>query len=150
MFQNLEDFITRLSAKNILNKRTIENLIKAGALDTLGGTRKQFMSIYVQIVDHVTQEKKNSMVGQMTLFDLVSEDQKEEFQIRMPDVGEYSKETLLAFEKEVLGIYVSGHRLRRMRRSGRNPFLRQRRIFSWMKRPVTQKCMMERKKLLVE
>ena len=80
LFQNLEDFITRLSAKNILNKRTIENLIKAGALDTLGGTRKQFMSIYVQIVDHVTQEKKNSMVGQMTLFDLVSEDQKEEFQ----------------------------------------------------------------------
>ena len=111
LFKNLEDFITRLSAKNILNKRTIENLIKAGALDTLGGTRKQFMSIYVQIVDHVTQEKKNSMVGQMTLFDLVSEDQKEEFQIRMPDVGEYSKETLLAFEKEVLGIYVSGHPL---------------------------------------
>ena len=111
LFQNLEDFITRLSAKKILNKRTIENLIKAGALDTLGGTRKQFMSIYVQIVDHVTQEKKNSMVGQMTLFDLVSEDQKEEFQIRMPDVGEYSKETLLAFEKEVLGIYVSGHPL---------------------------------------
>ena len=111
LFQNLEDFITRLSAKNILNKRTIENLIKAGALDTLGGTRKQFMSIYVQIVDHVTQEKKNSMVGQMTLFDLVSEDQKEEFQIRMPDVGEYSKETLLAFEKEVLGIYVSGYPL---------------------------------------
>ena len=111
LFQNLEDFITRLSAKNVLNKRTIENLIKAGALDTLGGTRKQFMSIYVQIVDHVTQEKKNSMVGQMTLFDLVSEDQKEEFQIRMPDVGEYSKETLLAFEKEVLGIYVSGHPL---------------------------------------
>ena len=111
LFQNLEDFITRLSAKNILNKRTIENLIKAGALDTLGGTRKQFMSIYVQIVDHVTQEKKNSMVGQMTLFDLVSEDQKEDFQIRMPDVGEYSKETLLAFEKEVLGIYVSGHPL---------------------------------------
>ena len=111
LFQNLEDFITRLSAKNILNKRIIENLIKAGALDTLGGTRKQFMSIYVQIVDHVTQEKKNSMVGQMTLFDLVSEDQKEEFQIRMPDVGEYSKETLLAFEKEVLGIYVSGHPL---------------------------------------
>ena len=111
LFQNLEDFITRLSAKNVLNKRTIENLIKAGALDTLGGTRKQFMSIYVQIVDHVTQEKKDSMVGQMTLFDLVSEDQKEEFQIRMPDVGEYSKETLLAFEKEVLGIYVSGHPL---------------------------------------
>lgn len=110
-FKNLEDFITRLSSRDILNKRAIENLIKSGALDTLGGTRKQFMSIYIQIADHVNQEKKYSMAGQMTLFDMVSEDQKEEFQIRLPDVGEYSRENLLAFEKEVLGIYISGHPL---------------------------------------
>lgn len=110
-FKNLEDFITRLSAKDALNKRTIENLIKSGALDVLGGTRKQFMSIYVQIVDHVAQEKKYSMAGQMTLFDMAGEDQKEEFQIKLPDVGEYSRENLLAFEKEVLGIYISGHPL---------------------------------------
>ncbi len=110
-FKNLEDFITRLSGREILNKRTIENLIKSGALDTLGGTRKQFMSIYIQIVDHVNQEKKYSMAGQMTLFDMVSEEHKEEFQIRLPDVGEYSRENLLAFEKEVLGIYISGHPL---------------------------------------
>ena len=106
-----EDFITLMSSKDVLNKRTIENLIKAGALDTLGGTRKQFMSIYIQIVEHVNQEKKYSMSGQMSLFDLVGEDQKSEFQIRMPDVGEYTKENLLAFEKEVLGIYISGHPL---------------------------------------
>ena len=68
-FKTLEDFITRMSAREVLNKRAIENLIKAGALDTLGGTRKQFMSIYVQIVDHVNQEKKYSMSGQMSLFD---------------------------------------------------------------------------------
>ena len=110
-YRNLEDFITRLSAKDVLNKRAIENFIKAGALDTLGGTRKQFMSIYVQIVDHVNQEKKYSMAGQMSLFDMASDDQKEEFLIRLPDVGEYSKENLLAFEKEVLGIYISGHPL---------------------------------------
>lgn len=111
LFKNLEDFITRMSSRETLNKRAIENLIKSGALDTLGGTRKQFMSIYIQIVDHVNQEKKYSMAGQMTLFDMVGEDQKEEFQIRLPDVGEYSRENLLAFEKEVLGIYVSGHPL---------------------------------------
>ncbi len=110
-FKNLEDFITRMSAKDVLNKRAIENLIKAGALDALGGTRKQFMSIYVQIVEHVAQEKKYSMSGQMSLFDLVSDEQKSEFQIRMPDVGEYTKENLLAFEKEVLGVYISGHPL---------------------------------------
>ena len=110
-YRSLEDFITRLSSRDVLNKRAIENFIKAGALDTLGGTRKQFMSIYIQIVDHVNQEKKYSMAGQLSLFDMASEDQKAEFQIRLPDVGEYSKENLLAFEKEVLGIYISGHPL---------------------------------------
>ena len=110
-FRNLEDFITRISSRELMNKRLVENLIKAGALDVLGGTRKQFMSIYIQIVDHMQQEKKNSMVGQMSLFDMVSEEQKEEFQIRMPDVGEYTKENLLGFEKEVLGVYVCGHPL---------------------------------------
>lgn len=110
-FKNLEDFITRLSARETLNKRIIESFIKAGALDGLGGTRKQFMNIYVQITDHVNQEKKHAMTGQMTLFDMVSEEQKGEFEIKMPDVGEYSKEDMLAFEKEVLGIYVSGHPL---------------------------------------
>ncbi len=111
LFKNLEDFISRISARGTLNKRVIENLIKAGALDSLDGTRKQFMTIYVQIIDHVNQEKKYSMTGQMSLFDMVDDEQKKEFQIRMPDIGEYSKETLLAFEKEVLGIYVSGHPL---------------------------------------
>lgn len=110
-FQNLEDFISRMSVKENLNKRAIENLIKSGALDCLGGTRKQFMSIYVQIVDHVNQEKKYAMTGQMTLFDLVGEEEKSQFEIQLPDVGEYAKENLLAFEKEVLGVYLSGHPL---------------------------------------
>lgn len=110
-FKNLEDFISRMSVKDGLNKRTIEHLIKSGALDCLGGTRKQFMSIYVQIVDHVNQEKKYAMTGQMTLFDMVGEEEKEQFEIKLPDVGEYSKENLLAFEKEVLGVYLSGHPL---------------------------------------
>ena len=107
-FKHLKDFIERLTGKEV-NKRTIESFIKAGALDCLGGTRKQFMMIYIKIVDQVAQEKKYSMTGQMTLFDMVSEDQKSEFDIPLPNVGEYEKETMLAFEKEVLGIYVSGH-----------------------------------------
>ena len=110
-FKNLEDFISRMSVKDGLNKRAIEHLIKSGALDCLGSTRKQFMSIYVQIVDHVNQEKKYAMTGQMTLFDMVGEEEKEQFEIKLPDVGEYSKENLLAFEKEVLGVYLSGHPL---------------------------------------
>ena len=108
VFKNLKDFIERLSGKEV-NKRTIESFIKAGALDSLGGTRKQFMVIYVKILDQVNQEKKYSLTGQMSLFDMVSDEQKQEFDIPLPDVGEYEKETLLAFEKEVLGIYISGH-----------------------------------------
>ena len=107
-FKNLKDFIERLSGKEV-NKRTIESFIKAGALDCLNGTRKQFMMIYVKIMDQVNQERKYSMTGQMSLFDMVSEEQKSEFDIPLPNVGEYEKETMLAFEKEVLGIYVSGH-----------------------------------------
>ena len=109
-FTNLKDFITRMADKD-LNKRAIENFIKAGALDSLGGTRKQFMSVYVQIVDHITKDKKNNLAGQLTLFDIASEEDKDEYDIRMPEVGEYSKEMLLGFEKEVLGIYISGHPL---------------------------------------
>ena len=110
-FKNLEDFITRMSVKEVMNKRIIENFIKSGALDCLGGTRKQFMAIYLQIVEHVNQEKKYAMTGQMTLFDLVDDEQKSEFEIKLPNVGEYAKENKLAFEKEVLGIYISGHPL---------------------------------------
>ena len=89
-FKNLEDFISRMSTREALNKRAIENFIKAGALDCLGGTRKQFMSIYIQIVDHVNQEKKYSMTGQMSLFDLVSEEEKSDFQIQLPKVDRKS------------------------------------------------------------
>lgn len=111
VYTNLEDFITRNVDGELKNKRVIENLIKAGAFDALGGTRKQFMSIYIQILDRINNDKKNNMAGQMSLFDIVSDEQKEEFDIKLPDVGEYSKEMKLAFEKEVLGIYVSGHPL---------------------------------------
>lgn len=109
-FSNLNDFITRMSARD-LNKRAVENFIKAGALDSLGGTRKQFMSVYVQLMDSVQKDKKNNMAGQLSLFDIVNEEEKENFDVKMPDVGEYSKEMLLGFEKEVLGIYISGHPL---------------------------------------
>ncbi len=107
-FRNLKDFIERTSGKDI-NKRIIENFIKSGTFDSLGGTRKQYMVIYVQIMDQVNQERKYSMTGQLSLFDMVGEDQEAEFDVPLPDVGEYDKEIRLAFEKEVLGFYLSGH-----------------------------------------
>ncbi len=109
-YTNLENFITRLADKEV-NKRAIEHFIKAGAMDSLGGTRKQYMSVYVRILESIQHDKKNNMAGQISFFDIVDEEQKEDFEIKLPDVGEYSKEMKLAFEKEVLGIYVSGHPL---------------------------------------
>ena len=107
-FQSLKDFVERLSGKEV-NMRTIEGFIKAGAMDSLPGTRKQLMIVYSSIVDRVNQERKSSLTGQMSLFELVSEEEKQDFDIPLPNVGEYEKEELLAMEKEVLGIYISGH-----------------------------------------
>ena len=109
-YRSLNDFVERLTGKEI-NRRTVESFIKAGALDSLGGTRKQLMQVYTGVMEHVAQEKKNSITGQMSLFDLMREEDKKEYEIQMPDVGEFDKEQLLAFEKEVLGIYISGHPL---------------------------------------
>ncbi|MDE6891159.1 MAG: DNA polymerase III subunit alpha, partial [Lachnospiraceae bacterium] len=109
-YTNLKDFITRMADKEV-NKKAIENFIKAGAFDSLPGTRKQFMSAYVQIMDSIVHDKKNNMAGQMSLFDIVDEEEKDAYDVKLPDVGEYSKEMMLSFEKEVLGIYVSGHPL---------------------------------------
>lgn len=110
-FHDLNDFLTRMqSEEKDINKRAVENFIKAGAFDSFGGTRKQFMCVYAQIMDQL-HSNKNAMAGQMTLFDLAPEENKDQFNIQLPDVGEYPKDMLLEFEKEVLGIYVSGHPL---------------------------------------
>ena len=109
-FTTLKDFITRLSGREV-NKRTIENFIKAGALDGLEGNRRQKMMIYGSLLDALNQEKKTTMAGQMTLFDIAPEEDKAEYEIKLPNVEEYDKEVLLGFEKEVLGIYISGHPL---------------------------------------
>lgn len=109
-YRSLKDFCMRLSGKSI-NKRTMESFIKAGALDSLPGTRKQKMSIYISILDGVNQEKKHTMNGQMSLFDFAAPEEQKELEVTMPAVGEYDKEMILAFEKEVLGVYISGHPL---------------------------------------
>ncbi len=109
-YTSLRDFCQRLSGREV-NKRTMENFIKAGAFDSLGGNRRQFMMVYSQIMDRVSQDKKNSLTGQMSLFDLLSEDTREAFEVPLPQVEEYDKEDLLALEKEVIGVYISGHPL---------------------------------------
>ncbi len=114
LFTSMKDFVTRMNGREI-NKRVLENFIKAGAFDCLEGNRRQKMLVYPLILDHAVQEKKNTMAGQISLFDLVGEEDKKAYEIQMPDVKEYDQETLLNFEKEVLGIYISGHPLEKFR-----------------------------------
>ncbi len=109
-FTTIKDFIERMNGTEV-NKRTIENFIKAGAFDGFGANRRQLMMVYNSIVDSVNQNKKNSMAGQMSLFDIADDDVKEDFEIKLPNVSEYRKSELLAFEKEVVGVYISGHPL---------------------------------------
>ena len=109
-FRSLEDFIDRMSGREV-NKRTLESFIKSGAMDGLPGTRKQKCMVCGSMVDQKNKEKKNTMEGQMSLFDFAAEEDKKSFQITFPNVGEYSREEYLAYEKEMLGVYVSGHPL---------------------------------------
>jgi DNA polymerase-3 subunit alpha len=109
-YRTLQDFIERTVDRDV-NKRAVENLIKAGACDSLDGTRRQMMYVYTTLIDQTAQKKKSTMSGQMSLFDLVSEEEKKEYQVKYPPVGEFDKETFLSYEKEVLGIYLSGHPL---------------------------------------
>ena len=110
-FRTLQDFIERMASRGTVNKRVIESFIKAGVFDSLGNKRRQCLLIYNKLMDSANSERKNSIAGQMTLFDIAGTEEKEEFKIQMPDVEEFHKENLLALEKEVLGVYISGHPL---------------------------------------
>lgn len=108
-FISMQDFVTRMS--HALNRRAIENFVKAGAFDTFGHTRKSMMIVSESMLDSAIKHNKDSMTGQMSLFDFAAEEDKKAFEIRIPDVAEYTKEELLGYEKEILGVYVSGHPL---------------------------------------
>lgn len=109
-YKTLADFVQRTTDREV-NKRALENLIKAGACDSLDGNRQQMIAVHISLVDQATQNKKNNMSGQMSLFELVAEEDKVDFAVQYPKLPEYDKEILLGFEKEVLGIYLSGHPL---------------------------------------
>ena len=109
-FESMYDFMKRLTSKEI-NRHTIENFIKAGALDSMPGNRRQKMMVYDSMLDSVNREKKDAVAGQMSLFDMGDEELNKANEIKYPDIEEFGKEELLGFEKEVLGIYISGHPL---------------------------------------
>lgn len=110
-YRSFCDFCTRLQGRE-LNKRTLESLIKSGALDGLGSTRRSMMTAYPMLLDELASSGWGIDEGQMTLFGS-GEAQPDDF--KMPDVGEFSPAELLAMEHEVTGMYLSAHPLDRYR-----------------------------------
>ncbi len=107
-FTSLKDFIYRLSSKEA-NRRTLESFIKAGALDELPGNRRQKVLASAEILDRKNREKKIDIAGQMSLFDMMGAGEREEYEPSLPNVPEFEREEMLNFEKEMLGVYLSGH-----------------------------------------
>lgn len=106
-YSTLEDFLQRLEASQ-LNKRAVESLIKAGALDCLGETRRSLLARYESQIEGVQRSSRTNAPGQISLFDDMMEPATEPM-----TEEEYDEETLLGLEKEVLGVYLSGHPMAR-------------------------------------
>lgn len=104
-FKDIRDFLDRCAGQ--VNKRMVESLIKGGALDCFGKTRATLMASYERILDTVLSDKKSKISGQLSLFDELIEDEE----IKYTETPEYSKADILKYEKEVLGMYLSGHPL---------------------------------------
>lgn len=110
-YKSLTEFCNRLSGGE-LNKRCIESFIKSGAFDSFGKKRSQYMSSYKSIIEGIGQAKKNNIEGQLNLFDMGNNiDNINSMSDVLPDIDEFPENKILAMEKEVLGIYVSGHPL---------------------------------------
>ena len=109
-FTSLTHFLNRMESKDV-NKRYIESLIKAGAFDSLGGKRAQYMTVYFHILNGVSQTKKNNIAGQLNLFEMDGNNTQDIYRDELPRLNEYDLREMLEYEKEVLGIYLSGHPL---------------------------------------
>ena len=108
-FKSLTEFINRLDGRDV-NKRMIESMIKAGVFDSLGGRRRQYMDIYEKVINGINNVKKTTMAGQMNLFDLGGAIEEETYADNLSEsTSEYPLNERLSLEKEVLGIYISGH-----------------------------------------
>jgi len=109
-FKNFKDFCTKIDTSEV-NKRCIESFIKAGVFDCFGVFRSKIMAIYEKLMEAITSEKRNNIVGQISIFDFGMEEIQDDKDADYPDLKEFPSAILLAMEKEMLGLYVSGHPL---------------------------------------
>ncbi len=116
-FKSFTDFCERI-ADEAVNKKCVESLIKAGAFDEFEQTRSTLLASFEGIIDSIQSEKKKGLSGQVSMFDLGSEEQKEELnemKYKFEEHEELPEKELLSLEKEMLGIYISGHPLEKLR-----------------------------------
>lgn len=108
-FKSLEDFISKVELSEI-NKRTVDGLIRAGAFDQFKVYRSRLLAVYEKLIDGVSNEKKRNIKGQISLFG-INDEETETIKVNYPNINEFSKKNLLAMEKEMTGLYISGHPL---------------------------------------
>ena len=109
-FTSFNDFLDKVPSQ-VCNKRTIESLIKAGAFDSLDHNRRSLVEIHEEAVDAVIGVKRQEAAGQFDLFAGLGEEDESSFAVKIPERTEWEKKELLAFEREMLGLYVSDHPL---------------------------------------
>ncbi len=111
-FESFSDFLDKVPAV-VCNKRTIESLIKAGAFDSLGATRRSLLRIHEEAVDAAVGLKRNEAANQFDLFSAAGDDSlSSALEVEVPDLPEWDKKDKLGFEREMLGLYVSDHPLK--------------------------------------
>ncbi len=109
-YKDLFDFCSRLQAGHF-NRRAVESLIRCGALDSIGGNRRQMLQALPALVTNLENYRRKTMYGQVGFFDLGVDENSFGFEFEMPDVDEFPKAELLKMEKEMTGLYLSGHPL---------------------------------------
>lgn len=109
-YLSFTDFVNR-SDNSVLNKRVIEGLILCGAFDSTGAKRSQLMAVYEQAIEMVMKDRKTKATGQFSFFDLDNVKADVSSMIDLPDIKEFSSQAKLKFEKEVVGVYITGHPL---------------------------------------
>ncbi|CAB1253450.1 DNA polymerase III subunit alpha [Clostridium sp. WLY-B-L2] len=106
-FKDLADFCNNIDM-NSINKRVVESLIKAGAFDCFNVYRSQLVAVHEKVIDSVVNSRKRNIKGQVSLFSQIEDDS---VKIQYPKIGEFTKKDMLALEKEMTGLYLSGHPL---------------------------------------
>ena len=112
-FKSFTDFAERMQGEAV-NKKCIESLIKSGAFDELGETRHTLLNSFEGVLDTISGETKKSIEGQVTMFDIASQETTEKHKYTLNKAEEYDERELLDMEKEMLEIYISGHQLAKL------------------------------------